>query len=165
MLVGPQVSCRPGQVSQNSQPTDFQLEKIKDDLRKSACKCSDAGGQQCTAQFTVGNVLDLRVARRDIGYSGETLLRQQELKDAIQRQAASGGGKLKFFVEGKLVCQQAYSVLFCVPKSSGTVQQQRLIPNFCSTVSDQKPSRSATRSKSCWASSSECSNANNNPPG
>jgi hypothetical protein len=98
---------------------DLSLTKIQEDLRKSACRCSDAGRRQCTSQFTVGSVLDLRLIRKETGYVAEKLLRQQELTCALQQRDATNSGRLQFLVQGKVVCLQGYMTLCCVPKASG----------------------------------------------
>ena len=102
--------------------TDILVSNIQDDLKRSACRCSDAGLPQCTAQFTVGAVLDIRLSRKALGYSAEKIVRQQELKEAIQRRDAANSDKLQFLIQGKFVCLHGYVTICCVPKASGLLR-------------------------------------------
>jgi hypothetical protein len=92
--------------------------KIESDLSRGGCKCSDAGLERCTLQFSVGATLDLRLKRKTAGYSGEKMLRQQELRAAIERREATKAKALTFLIEGRILCLQGYIIICCIPKAS-----------------------------------------------
>jgi hypothetical protein len=108
--------------------------KIESDLAHAGCKCSDAGLERCTSQFSVRAILDLRLKRKAAGYSGEKLFRQQELRAAIERREATKSKALTFLIEGKVLCLQGYMIICCIPKASCEICEHSIIFLTCLAV-------------------------------
>jgi hypothetical protein len=84
---------------------------------RSACKCSDETGLPCAKQFTVGEVVDVRMRRKQLGFSAEKDLRNVELMQARAMNMATG--KATLVISGKTLCLKGYISVSGVPKSSG----------------------------------------------
>jgi hypothetical protein len=86
---------------------------------RSACKCSDETGLPCAKQFTVGEVVDVRMRRKQLGFSAEKDLRNVELMQARAMHMATG--KATLVISGKTLCLKGYISVSGVPKSSGSL--------------------------------------------
>ena len=81
---------------------------IEKQMKLASCSCSDHNGKCCLALFTVGEVVDIRLQRKYLGYAEEKALRSIELKRALEMQHATGSNKLRVTVSGKQLCLQGY---------------------------------------------------------
>ena len=97
--------------------TGLGISKIETDLKRSACKCSDQTGTSCAKKFSVGEIVDLRMRRKRLGYSAEKELRNTELMELRARRFATG--KASLVISGTSVCLKGYISVSGVSKASG----------------------------------------------
>ena len=95
------------------------MEHISSGLSRVVCTCRSEGRKSCASAFSVGEILDIRIERMNMGFSEEKLARQRELKLAVDSKKASGSKKLKVLIRGKDLCLAGYVTVCCVPRSSG----------------------------------------------
>jgi hypothetical protein len=89
-------------------------------LSRVACSCRLEGLKSCASAFSVGEILDIRIERMNMGFSEEKLARQRELKIARDSKKVGGSKKLKVLLRGKDLCLNGYMTICCVPRSSGS---------------------------------------------
>lgn len=111
-------------LSPNSEVAVAAIEK---QMKLASCSCSDHNGKCCLALFTVGEVVDIRLQRKYLGYAEEKALRSIELKRALEMQHATGSNKLRVTVSGKQLCLQGYILVSGVPRGSGST----IVNIFC----------------------------------
>ena len=95
------------------------MDHITSGLSRVVCTCRLEGHKTCASAFSVGEILDIRIERMNMGFSEEKLARQRELKLASDSKRASGSKKLKVLIRGKELCLGGYVTICCVPRSSG----------------------------------------------
>ena len=98
--------------------TGLDIKRIERDLMRSACKCSDESGLSCAKKFTVGEIVDVRMQRKRLGYSAEKDLRNIELMQARAMRLATG--KATLVISEKTLCLKGYISVSGVAKASGS---------------------------------------------
>jgi hypothetical protein len=93
---------------------------IENQLKMSSCPCSDRGEKSCMSLFTVGEIIDIRLKRKNLGYSEEKALRVLELTQAVEAQQAANLKRPIVSVGGKSICLRGYSQVCGISLTSGT---------------------------------------------
>ena len=97
--------------------TGLDISKIEIALMRSACKCSDQTGISCAKRFSIVEIVDFRLRRKQLGYSAEKELRNTELMEIRARRLATG--KPSLVICEKSVCLKGYITVSGVSKASG----------------------------------------------
>ena len=96
---------------------------IEKQIKLASCPCSDRGTKSCVSLFTAGEIIDIRLNRKNLGYTEEKKQRIIELTLALEAQRVSGSKRLLLNVIGKSVCSQGYSQVCGISVTSGLSQK------------------------------------------
>lgn len=82
------------------------------------CACSDGGGKACAQLFSVGETIDLRLARFNMTFGEEKEDRNYTMLAAINA-AHNTNEKPRICINTKSICIEGWIALLGLPRSSG----------------------------------------------